>query len=164
MFVSLPIFFNETESLSLSLSLSHIHVCTHTHGHMTHTHNSYYTYIHTYIPLLEERNEANNGTCTKRQEFCFTLSDLLVLVYRHYGWPIISELTSGPVSSCCSDIECLSVPRSHTSITLLSCSPVRADLCKPVKRTATNSHYITKLSLTLQLSSYEYGIVENRSF
>jgi hypothetical protein len=95
---------------------------------------------------------------------CFTNSGLLVLLYLHYGWPIISELTSGPVSSCCSDIECLSVPRSHTSITLLSCSPVTVDLCKPVKRTATNSHYITKLSLTLQLSSKQYGIVENRSF
>ena len=98
MFVSLPIFFNETESLSLSLTYTCVHI--HMHTWTRDTHNSYCTYIHTYIPLLEERNEANNGACTKRQEFCFTVSDLLVLVYRHYGWPIISEHDNKVIDVC----------------------------------------------------------------
>jgi hypothetical protein len=153
--VCLPILFNKTPSLSLSLTLSHAHtntLCTYIHIH-THKHFSYKT-------------EWSKEWCLYEQSeisISFTNSGLLVLLYLQYGWPIINELTSGPVSSCCSD-ECLSVPRSHTSITLLSCSPVRDDLCNPVKRTATNSHYITKLSLTLQLSSKQYGIVENKCF
>jgi hypothetical protein len=154
-------------SLSLSLSLTHTH--THTCKHIMYIQYIYmyiYTHTHTYTHFFY-KTEGSKEWCLYQEteiSISFTKSDLLVLLYLQYGWPIINELTSGPVSSCCSNIECLCVPRSHTSITLLSCSPVRDDLCNPVKRTATNSHYITKLSLTLQLSSKQYGIVENKCF